>query len=543
MSQFIKEIFLPEKIKASYLFAKTVVGIEINKTNIIATKTRLKGNTSTIELIIEEKIAETAPESDVDQTSATLTSIFSKIGTYDEIHTVLPSSIVVFKELKLPFLDREKINMVIGFEIEPLLPFSLRDAVIDFIITRQIPEEKSSEILVTATQKQHIVEHLAFFQAVGLKPTVITVDMIALYALYKQMPIYNQLTGGTVLIDINPYSTCITLMINGQLKTIRTLPKGIISIAKAAAQELQKTPNEIMEHLLRFGLETTDLANYTPAIEKATTEWWDSINFTLTSFSAQLLNRKPLTKIIFLGEGSLIKGLIPFIAQKSAVASEQFNTEAISEDKSFIIKNNSVITPINLISVSATLPLPTIIDYNLSKKEFSTPNNSLLIKQLIVLIVLTVTLFATLITNYSIQTKKLKKEIKASELNALNALKETFKDLEETNLDDAITEAEAELTKQQETWFAFSGSSRISFLECLQELTSKIDKKSLGFSIDQITIAEGNLILKAQVSGHDALKILVRELKQSKLFKDVEEVENTPFTMRIKLVNSSEEIS
>jgi len=543
MSQFIKEIFLPEKIKTSYLFVKTVVGIEINKTNIIATKTRLKGNTSTIELIIEEKIAEATPESDVDQTSATLTSIFSKIGTYDEIHTVLPSSIVVFKELKLPFLDREKIDMVIGFEIEPLLPFSLRDAVIDFIITRQIPEEKSSEILVTATQKQHITEHLALFEAVGLKPTVITVDMIALYALYKQMPIYNQLTGGTVLIDINPYSTCITLMINGQLKTIRTLPKGIISIAKSAAQELQKTPNEIMEHLLRFGLETTDLANYTPAIEKATTEWWDSINFTLTSFSAQLLNRKPLTKIIFLGEGSLIKGLISFVAQKSAVASEQFNTEAISEDKSFIIKNNSVITPINLISVSATLPLPTIIDYNLSKKEFSTPNNSLLIKQLIVLIVLTVTLFATLITNYSIQTKKLRKEIKASELNALNALKETFKDLEETNLDDAVTEAEAELTKQQETWFAFSGSSRISFLECLQELTSKIDKKSLGFGIDQITIAEGNLILKAQVSGHDALKILVRELKQSKLFKDVEEVENTPFTMRIKLVNSSEEIS
>jgi hypothetical protein len=433
--------------------------------------------------------------------------------------------------------------MVVNFEVEPLLPFSLRDAVIDFIITRQIPEEKSSEILVTATQKQHIAEHLAFFQAVSLKPTVITVDMIALYALYKQMPIYSQLTGGTVLIDINPYSTCITLMINGQLKTVRTLPKGIISIAKSAAQELQKTPNEIMEHLLRFGLETTDLANYTSAIEKATTEWWDSINFTLTSFSAQLLNRKPLTKIIFLGEGSLIKGLIPFIAQKSAVAGEQFNTDAISEDKSFIIKNNSVITPINLISVSATLPLPTIIDYNLSKKEFSTPNNSLLIKQLIVLIILTVTLFATLITNYSIQTKKLRKEIKASELNALNALKETFKDLEATNLDDAVTEAEAELTKQQETWFAFSGSSRISFLECLQELTSKIDKKSLGFSIDQISIAEGNLILKAQVSGHDALKILVRELKQSKLFKDIEEVENTPFTMRIKLVNSSEEIS
>ncbi len=541
MSQFIKEIFLPEKIKTSYLFAKTVVGIEINKTNIIATKTRLKGTSSTIELTIEEKIAENISE-DNDPTSTALASIFAKIDKYDEIHTVLPSSIVIFKELKLPFLDQEKISMVIGFEIEPLLPFSLRDGIIDFIITRQIPEEKSSEIMVTAVQKQHIIEHLTLFEAVGLKPTVITIDMISVYALYKHIPAYNQLDGGAVLIDINPYTTIITLIINGQLKIVRTLPKGIITIAKTAAQELQKTPHEILEHLLRFGLEATELANYTASVQKAITAWWDSINFTLTSFSTQLLNRKPLTKIILLGEGSLIKGIIPFIATKTGVACEQFNTHFLNEDKSLIIKNNSVITPINLISVSATLPLSITSNYNLGKKEFSSPDNSLLIKQLIVLILLTIILFTTLIINYSIQTKRLKKEIKASEYTALTALKSTFTDLEETDLDDVINEAQEELKLQKETWFAFSGSSRMSFLECLLELTIKIDKKSLGFNLDQITIAEGILTLKAQVRDHDALTILIRELSQSKLFKEVEPVENTPFVMRIKLATKSEEL-
>ena len=543
MSQLIKEIFLPEKIKNSYLIAKTVVGIKINKTSIIATKTRLKGNTSTIELTVEEKITENVSEEGLVPTTPTLTSIFSKIGTYDEIHTTLPSSVVIFKELKLPFLTREKIEMVIGFEIEPLLPFSLRDAVIDFIITRQIPEEKSSEILVTAVQKQHITEHLALFEAVGLMPTVITVDMIALYGLYKQVPAYNQLEGGTVMLDLSPYSTCITLMINSQLKIVRTLPKGIISIAKTAAQELQKTPNEIIEHLLRFGLETTDLAHYTPAIEKAVNEWLNSLNFTLTSFTTQLLNRKPLTKIIVLGEGSLIKGLIPFIAQKTGTACEEFNVSSINEDTSFIIKNSNTITPFNVISVSAALPLPITADYNLAKKEFSTPDNSLLIKQLVVLIVLTITLFATLITHYTIQTQRLKREIKASGLNALTELKDTFKDLEdEDDLDSAITAAEEELKKEKETWFAFSGTSRVSFLECLLELTTKIDKKSLGFSVDQITIAEGILTLKAQVRDYDALTILIRELSQSKLFKDVEKVENTPFTMRIELATGKEEL-
>jgi type IV pilus assembly protein PilM len=543
VSQFIKEIFLPEKINNYYLFSKIVVGIEINKTSIIATKTRLKGNTSTIELTIEEKITEEVSEENFERTSPTLVSIFSKIGSYDEIHTTLPSAVAIFKELKLPFLTRDKISMVIGFEIEPLLPFSLRDAVIDFIITRQIPEEKSSEVLVTAVQKQHIIDHLALFETAGLKPTVITIDMISLYGLYKQIPAYNTLDGGTVLIDVNPYSTCIALIINGQLKTIRTLSKGILSIAKTAAQELQKTPQEIIEHLLRFGLESTDIPSYTPVIEKAVTEWWSAMNFTLTSFTEQLLNRKPVSKIIFLGDVSLIKGFIPFIGQKSGIACEQFNIETISTDKSFVINNISAITPINIISASATLPLPITADYNLGKKEFSTPNNSLLIKQLIVLIVLTIGLFTTLITHYSIQTKKLEKEISASQQDALTTLKAAFKDLEDVHsLDEAVTDAQEELKKQKETWFAFSGPSRASFLKYLRELTEKIDKKSLHFDIQQLTIAEGELTLKAHVKDTEALKVLERELRQSTLLKDFEPQENPQFTMKIRLATSSEEL-
>jgi len=103
MKQLIQDIFLPEKIKSYYLFSKVVVGIEINKTNIIATKTKINGYTSTIELIVEEKISEEVSEENFERTSPALSSIFSKIGSYDEIHTILPSSIVIFKELKLPF--------------------------------------------------------------------------------------------------------------------------------------------------------------------------------------------------------------------------------------------------------------------------------------------------------------------------------------------------------------------------------------------------------------------------------------------------------
>ncbi len=541
MSQLIKDIFLPEKIHSYYLFPKTVIGIEINKTSIIATKTRINGTTSTIELVIEETIPEEISEENLEKTSPALQSIFSKLGKYDEIHTILPSSVAVFKELKLPFTSREKISMVVGFEIEPLLPFSLRDAVIDFVITREIPEEKSSEIMITAVQKQHIIQHIQMFEAVGLKPDVITIDIIALYGLYQQIDVYKQLSGGAILMYITSYTTNIILIINGQLKTMRTIPKGIIALTKQIAQDLNKTPQEVVDHLLRFGLEANDTPEYSSAVEKNVSDWWNSIDFTLNAFSRQFLNQQPITKIIFLGKGALIKGLINFVGQKSKVPCELFNPDYINQTAALTIKNVNSITPINVISVSASLPLPTTVDYNLAQKEFKSADNSLLLKQLIVLVVLTIGLFTTLITHYSLQTSKLKKEIHLSEQEALSALTSTFKTLEgESNLSDAIDEAEQEVEEQKKRWFAFSQQSRASFLQYLRELVEKIDKKSTGFNIEQLSIDEDTLTIKAEVKDHDALKVLGRELAQSKLFKPFESPETPQFTLKIPLAKNEE---
>ena len=543
MSSFIKEILLPEKIDSYYLFSKIVIGIEINKTNIIATKTRIKGRTSTIELITEEKIAEEVSEEDFARTSPALTALFAKLGSYDEIHSVIPSSIVVFKELKLPFTSRDKIAMVVGFEIEPLLPFPLRESVIDFIITREIPEEKSTEILVTAVQKQHIIEHLAAFQAVELKPTVITTDSISLYGLYQNIPAYKQIQGGSVILSITGHTTSIALMINGQLKTVRSLQKGIIALTKQIGQDLNKSPQEIIDHLVRFGVEAGDDAGAHTAIEKALSQWWEAINFTLTSFSTQLLNGQPMSKIIFIGAGTLIKGLPAFIEKKTTISCELFSTHSIEDNKDLTVYNNNLINPVNIISASATLPFPSTVDYNVMLKETKSSDTSLLFKQLLALALLTLCLFATGITHYYIQTSKLSAELNNSEKEALNALTSNFDNLESTKIldEEIIQEAEKEVKEQKERWFAFSNQSRTSFLQYLLEL-SKIDRKTTELKVEQISLSEGILTIKAEVKDHIALQFFEEELRKSKLLKDIESSPETPqFTIRILLGSISEE--
>ena len=84
ISQFVKDIFFPEKIGSYYPFSKYIVGIEINKANIIATKICLQGRKTIIESILEEKFeAETTPELEdeeiIDPLTKALQTIFSKI--------------------------------------------------------------------------------------------------------------------------------------------------------------------------------------------------------------------------------------------------------------------------------------------------------------------------------------------------------------------------------------------------------------------------------------------------------------------------------
>src|SRR5437763_1853237 len=126
----IKDIFLPEKIGSYYLFSKRIVGIDIGKTHIHATSLRLKGTQIIIEQCYEIPI-EANQTTNSERVVIALKQLQEKIGSFDELYSSLSSTLIIFKELKLPFLQYEKLKMVVPFEVEPLLPFPASDAVID----------------------------------------------------------------------------------------------------------------------------------------------------------------------------------------------------------------------------------------------------------------------------------------------------------------------------------------------------------------------------------------------------------------------------
>jgi type IV pilus assembly protein PilM len=460
------------------------------------------------------------------------------IGHYDAIYSSLSSSLAIFKELKLPFIDEHKIRMVLEFEIEPLLPFSVHDAVIDFIVTKQLPQEKSSELLIAAVQKHHVAHHIGLFEQAGFSPNVITIDLFALYGVYRLIPTYAQFQGSTAIIDLGAQTTGIALIDNGQLRLIRALPKGVVHQAKALSHTLSMQLNDAMAALVRFGLEKNGNEEYTKAAMAIFSDFWQEIALTLNSFSAQTEQKQSINHIYILGGGAEIKGFSSFVTTLLGIECEPFQIHKLLQSNAvhFITKNGIVSTA--TLSICTALPTSTTARFNLRAKEFGiSGDQTALTKQLIVASVLIALFFVTLAQQDFFQTRKLRNVARETQDEMIALLKQKFRKIPgtEEDLRRVVDMAEAELRKEEKLWFAFANPDRAAFLQYLLELTSRVNKQELQFTIDRLIITENSITLDAHVKDHDALIALENDLRQSKLFKHVDAQDQPDFKMKIRL--------
>ena len=222
-----------------------------------------------------------------------LKKVAAKIDTKVPIRLNFPSSKVVIKELSVPFLDAEKIRKVVEYEIEPSIPFSLDQALIDFVIVDQSQVKESSTILVAAAQLSDVKKYIETFQKVGIEPAMLTVDVFALADLFTHTPPYNQTRTGSAIIDIGAQETRIALIEKQQLVTTRTINKG-------------SSGSDEQAHL---------------------TSLFEEITFTLNSFEVKRAKPVPIEKLFVVASTQIYEQFLSFAADTLPITCEQISAE------------------------------------------------------------------------------------------------------------------------------------------------------------------------------------------------------------------------
>ncbi len=521
----IRDIFLPTHIKGYYLFSKRFVGIVIGKNSIQATQARAYGRSVSVDAVIHHPL-ETEKNND-QRIIEGLQELKEQLTLPSSIRTPLPSNQVVFKELTLPFTTYDQIKQIVRFEVEPLLPFALSDAIVDFIITKK--NEASSQIMVAAALKQHIAQHLSYFEQADLYPSTITVDLFDVYGLYELTPHTHD--GVDVLVDLSSQTTRLASITAGQLRVVRTLSHGVTTLAKQMAEKSGVTAHQAMEQLIRTGIESEQ--------DELFDAFWQKIQFAINALSNQSESKK-ISHLLLFGYGTHIKNIAEIISKKSGIECKLFNADKLKENSRLNFNNNIKIEPYNLTSIAAAVPTPLMRNFNLCREEFAHSNTSLFVKQIITALVFILLLFGGLMAHTFWQSASLKSAIQQEETEAVEALREHFPDMPEDIdvLEDSIDAAEELLRAQEEMWMAFSTQARMSFLEYLLELSTRINKQELGFTPKQLQIKNGTvgeITLDAKVKDYEALKKLELVLRESTLFSSVQGVDHPEFSMKIKI--------
>lgn len=535
----ISDIFIPEKIGNYYLRSKRIMGFDITKTHVYASQLYLSGTSIILEKFYQELIDPDTTRPFPERVAQTLRGVMDQAPQCDEIRSSLSSTLIVFKELTVPFLEPEKISMILNFEIEQYLPFSVHDSLVDFIITQQNIDQKTSIIFIAAVQKEYVAAQLAYFELANLHPHAITVDLFDLYGFYREIPVYTDLNGVITLIDIEFNVTRIAFVVNKQLKLIRTLPRGIGYVAKAIAQNLNVQNGKALEDIIRFGLEKHDDENYRKIAADAMKSYLQDIKFTLQSFISQTQKQAKIDRILLLGRGSEVNHIEQFFSDYLAINCEIFDSNALLKNTNISIKNSTRIPRANVMSLGTAFPSPITEHFNLLKQEFAPRTSVEFYKKFLAMVILILAIFITIFGHSYWQLRKLRLATQGMERSVINKLNELdLTDAKQFNK--AIEEAEEKVAKEEELWFGFSRQTRFSFLKALQDLSTVIDRKAIGLQLKKLVITTNEITFEGEVKGFEELKTLERELRESKLFTFVPTLQELKFSEKLPLRKNNE---
>jgi len=541
IGRLINDVLIPKKVGSYYLINQRILGFDIGKTSIHVTQLLLHGKKVTLEKFIDQPLELDAATPYAERVVKTVATILTKVDRYDAIRTSISSANAIFKELTLPFNDPEKISMVINYEIEPFLPFPINQTIIDFIITQKNPAQNSSVILAAAIKKEHIAEHISYFEQAGVSPETVTVDLFDLYGLYKCIPKYKDALGNYALIDIGFNTTRIAFIVDGKLTLVRTLAKGMLQWAKYVAQKTNTNSNDALEKIIRFGFNHNNDQPFNDSIKESFSSFLNEIKFTLDSFTAQTKTENKINEILLLGQGSDIAHVPEFFTQQLGIPSTLFDVNELLKTDFITLKNGNRIPQSSILSLSTALVTPTVENFNIRKQEFSITDSGLFYRQLFTALSLIVLTFASILFYNYWQLATLKTALKKYENSIVTTL--TQRGLTTAkSLNDALKKSEEKVKKEETIWFAFSGQTRFSFLKYLQELTAAIDREATGLDLKKLTITEEprNIILDGEVRDYDALKILEKELKRSNLFVTLPSLQAPKFTITLPLKNTGD---
>ena len=568
-----KDVIIPNKIGSYYIFSKKILSFDISQYAVQAMLFHFKGS----KIQLKNKMSIVLKNFSNQAITSAIKKIVTSIGKYDEIVTSLSSSAIVFKELQFPFVGRDKVEMVVAYEVEPLLPFALEEAVIDFMVVHEDTVKQHSHVMVAAVLKTDVDAHVSLFEKAEIKVHNVTVDMFALYNLYlhgfyvskeprvrlsnkvekdqkaSEVDVEGQNAPKSVekklvdmvqdkhiemFVDIGFDVTRVLCMSRGVLRAVRIFPSGVADIAQAISKQLELSYYEVVQELV-YSSENL----YSEQIEKELFKLFENINRSFSFFEKQLKQEYQNP------EKLLLSGLGCTIFSFTEQAKSFFNIPVHEVDLAKFVQKMHISLPkdeqlrIDQVANMSVALLAADDEINLLRSFTHKSEMILFYQQFFFIVFFTIITIGGVYWTSSIELQRWDRSYISSKKELISTIEQKMRvDLQgEKNLKSMVEKADETLKKRHKLWFSFSKQTEQSYLEYLQELSVAIDRESLDLKIRKMSLEPDKVSIAGSVKDFEALEVFEEELLALKRLALVEKPRELTFTIDLKVKNKDKE--
>jgi type IV pilus assembly protein PilM len=224
---------------------KRALGIHVGPAQIKLVEIERGREPTIINLLWEETPPEAYVGSRLENPSALAASI-SRMLQAHKIKTKLvlgavDGSEVIARTIVLPNMPIRELRKAILFETEASLPAGAGDNVLDYAILRSFTSEEDNsekvEVLILSAQKQPLGLLVEAFLESGLKPLALDLTPVAAHRAEKRSSTIKERGQDYILITINDRCTDLSIIYDGGVRLIRSIPIGSVGFVDALGEK------------------------------------------------------------------------------------------------------------------------------------------------------------------------------------------------------------------------------------------------------------------------------------------------------------------
>lgn len=220
--------------------------------------------------------------------------------------------------IDIPNMSAAELKNTIKYQTEQYIPMSADEAKVDWALLGQsLHDSKQQEVLIASTTNSYAEERLEFIENLGFNVIAIEPDPIAMVR--ALLP--SGINDARLIIDVGESSTDLAITYNDCPRLVRTIPMGIRSLVRIAAQNLNVQEDQARQFILKFGL----------APDKLEGQVYRAIESTLENFASELVKsvkffqtrypNTPVSGILLSGFAAILPQFGEYIAAKTSIPS------------------------------------------------------------------------------------------------------------------------------------------------------------------------------------------------------------------------------